>query len=126
VTPTFDGTVVRKLFAQGSKSEHDAVVLTTAQGDFLLRREGGNPFADPVLDALVGKVVRCDGVLLGTTLLVKDWTETGPAEAGNASADSTGDEAEAAGPEPEPEQPTAAAPPDGPAAQEEGAAASEG
>lgn len=123
MTPTFDGTVVRKPFAQGSKSEHDAVVLTTAEGDFLLRREGGNPFADPVLDALVGKVVRCDGVLLGTTLVVKDWTEAGPAEAGDASADPAGDDADAAVPGPGPEQPTTAVPSSAP---EEDASASEG
>jgi hypothetical protein len=97
VTPSFDGTVVRKPFAQGSKSERDAVVLATSQGDFLLRREGGNPFVDPVLEGLVGKAVRFDGVVVGSTLVVSDWTETDPAEAAGVSTDAAGDGAGDAG-----------------------------
>jgi hypothetical protein len=69
------GTVVKRPFAAGSKSERDAIVLATADGDLLLRREGGNPFADPVLEGLVGKRLRCRGVLVGTTLIASDWTE---------------------------------------------------
>ena len=69
----FRGRVDRRAVAAGSKSEHDAVVLVTDDGrELILRRLGGNPFADPELDALVGKTVRCTGELRGTTLIASD------------------------------------------------------
>ena len=57
------GTVVKKKFAKGSKSEHDAVYLQTNDGSYLLRRLGGNPFSDPVLQKLIGKKIRATGRL---------------------------------------------------------------
>jgi hypothetical protein len=69
------GTVVRKPFAVGSKSERDAVMLHTAAGDYVLRILGGNPFADPRLDALVGKRIRAHGELHGYTFIMRDWAE---------------------------------------------------
>lgn len=80
------GTVRRRLVAEGSKSEHDAVVLATPSGEFVLRRLGGNPFADPELDALVGRTLRCTGELRGTTLIVSDWSDA-PAQAGPSPTD---------------------------------------
>jgi hypothetical protein len=55
------GNVTLKKFAPGSKSEHDAVFLETAQGDYKLRRVGGNPFRDNELDQLVGKKISASG-----------------------------------------------------------------
>lgn len=72
---TFNGTVVKKLFARGSKSEHEAVCLVTDQGEFVLRRQGGNPFSDPELDKLVGKQIRCEGQVVGYTLIISALTE---------------------------------------------------
>ncbi len=69
----FRGRVVRKPYARGSKSEHQAVMLVTDTEQFRLRRAGGNPFADPVLDRLVGKTVECDGTPREHTLVVKSW-----------------------------------------------------
>ena len=57
------GKVIQKKFAVGSKSEHDAIYLETDQGDFRLRRLGGNPFSDPVLNELVGKKITATGIL---------------------------------------------------------------
>jgi hypothetical protein len=58
----------------GSKSGRDVVFLDTGQRMLLLRREGGNPFADPQLDALVGKSIRCEGDLVGgSTLILARW-----------------------------------------------------
>lgn len=57
------GKVVIKKFAKGSKSEHDAVYIETAQGDFVLRQTGANPFNDPGLKKWVGKTVMAEGVL---------------------------------------------------------------
>jgi hypothetical protein len=75
VTETFVGTVIRGRVAPGSKSERESVLLSTERGDLLLRRLGGNPFVDPALDELVGKRVRFEGELRGTTLIVSTWSE---------------------------------------------------
>ena len=58
------GQVVKKLFAVGSKSEREGVFIATSRGEFLLRRQGGNPFYDPELVKLVGKKVVCEGQML--------------------------------------------------------------
>ena len=50
-----EGNVVRRRVGAGSKSERDAVMIDTADGSFVLRRQGGNAFSDPQLDALVGR-----------------------------------------------------------------------
>lgn len=73
---TFNGTVIKKMFARGSKSEHEAVYLVTDQGEFVLRRRGGNPFSDSELDKLVGKQIRCEGEVVGYTLVMSAWSET--------------------------------------------------
>lgn len=70
-----NGCVTKKLFAAGTKSEREAVVLTTAEGEYVLRRKGGNPFFDEVLENLVGKRIRCEGDLTGYTFLMNRWTE---------------------------------------------------
>jgi hypothetical protein len=58
-----EGRVVQKRINIGSKSEHDATVLVTDAGDFKLRRQGGHPFADPHVQALVGKRIRAEGIV---------------------------------------------------------------
>lgn len=70
------GHVTKKLFAAGSKSEREAVVLVTDEGEFVLRRKGGNPFFDSQLEDLVGKTIRCEGDLTGYTFLMTSWTES--------------------------------------------------
>ena len=64
------GRVIKRRIAAGTKSEHDAVMLSTESGDYVLRRQGGNAFRDPELERLVGENVTCDGVIHGYTLLV--------------------------------------------------------
>lgn len=66
------GQVVKKRFAQDSKSERDAVMIVTADGEYVLRRQGANPFQDPELDDLVGKTVEAEGVLHGYSFLATD------------------------------------------------------
>jgi hypothetical protein len=80
MTEEVEGIVRRKPVAPGSKSEHDAVVLVTGDDELLLRRSGGNPFADPELDALVGRRLRCRGTLHGSTLILEEWDEQGGTE----------------------------------------------
>jgi hypothetical protein len=68
------GRVTRRVFGQGTKSEHLAVWIDTDRGSFILRRKGGPAFADPELDRYVGKTVVCDGFLLAHTLLAERIT----------------------------------------------------
>lgn len=58
------GTVVSKLFGEGSKSEHMGVFICTPQGDYLLRKSGNNPFKDPELEKLIGKNIVATGEIV--------------------------------------------------------------
>ena len=71
-TSTFSGSVVKRPFGAGTKSEHDAVVLVTKDKEYVLRRQGGNAFHDPELERLVGKRIQCTGTVTGYTLLMTD------------------------------------------------------
>jgi hypothetical protein len=70
----YSGSVVKQSFGVGSKSERDAILLITNDKEYVLRRQGGNAFFDPELEKLVGKQVRCTGVVTDYTLLVSDYT----------------------------------------------------
>lgn len=70
----FVGKVTKQLFGAGSKSEHDAIMLETNEGAFVLRRMGGNPFSDPQVDQLLGKTIRCQAEKSDYTLTMSDWT----------------------------------------------------
>lgn len=69
-TSTYAGSVVKRPFGVGTKSEHDAIFLVTKDKEYVLRRQGGNAFHDPELEQLVGKQVQCTGTVTGYTLLV--------------------------------------------------------
>jgi hypothetical protein len=71
----FRGHVVKRPFGVGSKSERTAVVLETGAAQYLLRRRGGNAFADPELDALIGRHLSVEGTLSGNVLLIDSWKE---------------------------------------------------
>ena len=68
------GEVTKHLAAAGSKSERQAVFLETDQGNYVLRRQGGNPFSDATLNELVGKRIHCKGILTEHTLIISEWT----------------------------------------------------
>jgi hypothetical protein len=70
----FIGEVTKRPFGAGSKSEHLAVYLETGDGNFVLRRPGGNPFSDPALEGLVGKRIRCWGARTDYLLILSKWT----------------------------------------------------
>jgi hypothetical protein len=72
------GRVIKRLVARDSKSERDAVMLETDSGQYVLRRQGANPFADPVLEQLVGKSIAGEGVLQGYTFIMSRWREADP------------------------------------------------
>jgi hypothetical protein len=71
-TSTYSGSVVKRPFGVGTKSEHDAIFLVTKDKEYVLRRQGGNAFQDPELEQWVGKQVQCTGTVAGYTLLVTD------------------------------------------------------
>ncbi len=72
----FEGDVVSQRYAAGSKSEHQAVMLQTDTGRFLLRRQGGNPFFDADLERLIGKSIVGEGDVHGQTLIMQSWRES--------------------------------------------------
>ena len=69
------GTVTHAVVSPGSKSERRAVVLDTDGQRYVLRRLGGNPFKDTVLDSLVGKRLRAVGDVHGSSFVLTDWSE---------------------------------------------------
>ena len=69
------GTVTQAVVSPGSKSERQAVVLDTGGQRYVLRRRGGNPFRDAVLDGLVGKRLRAVGDVHGSNFILKEWSE---------------------------------------------------
>ena len=73
------GHVIRKRINVGSKSDHEAVVLVCARGEFKLRRRGGPPFVDETLEELVGKRIRASGVVSAGQFIVDEIEVTGAA-----------------------------------------------
>jgi hypothetical protein len=78
-TVRLEGHVVRKRVNPGSKSDHVALVLVCASGEFTLRRQGGAPFGDTAFDALVGKRVRASGVVSAGQFIVAQHEVLGDA-----------------------------------------------
>jgi hypothetical protein len=75
MTDRYEGLVVRKRVSAGSKSDREAVVLQTGEAELVLRREGGNAFADPELDKLVGRRIRGTGRRAGYTFIMTSWED---------------------------------------------------
>jgi hypothetical protein len=67
------GRVVKKLLYAGTKSEHEGLVLVTADGEFKLQRKGGNPFWDEILAELEGKEIEAEGTLKETRFIMSQW-----------------------------------------------------
>jgi hypothetical protein len=65
------GRITTGLYAKGSKSEHEAIFIETANGRYVLRRKTGPVFNDTELMQYIGHEVECDGFLIGTTLLTE-------------------------------------------------------
>jgi len=57
------GKVILEKFAEGSKSEHEAVFLDTGEERYRLKKRGGNPFHDDSLHLLVGKTINAEGIV---------------------------------------------------------------
>jgi hypothetical protein len=72
---SYEGHVIRKRHAAGSKSDRDAVMLDVGDEELVLRRFGGNAFSDDVLDRLVGHRIRGMGQRIGCTLILHEWVD---------------------------------------------------
>ena len=68
-----EGLVVQKRINAGSKSDHEATVLATKDGDFKLRRQGGHPFSDPDVQELVGKRIRARGLVSAGQFIMETY-----------------------------------------------------
>ena len=70
------GKLVQKDFAQGSKSESQAIYIQTADGEYVIRKAGDNPFQNDSLIDLIGKNVKAEGSLNGYLFVAKQvWEE---------------------------------------------------
>lgn len=67
------GLVKKRTLYAGTKSEHEGLVLLTPEGEFKLRRQGGNPFWDEALAELEGKEIEGEGVLRGNQFILSCW-----------------------------------------------------
>ncbi len=72
---TYVGTVERRVFAPGSKSERATAHLIVGRRALRLRRRGGRAYGDKVVEALVGKTIECSGRIRGETLFMSEWKE---------------------------------------------------
>ena len=67
------GYVTKAEFGQGSKSEHDALKISSGPQEFFLRMPNQNPFEIVAQNqALIGKRVRVEGFVEGKTLFANE------------------------------------------------------
>lgn len=71
------GHVTKKLLNQGTKSEHEGLVILAPEGEFKLRRQGGNPFWDETLSSLEGREVEGEGILRKGQFIMSKWKTLG-------------------------------------------------
>lgn len=69
----YQGLVIRQKVASGSKSEREAFVLSTSEGDFILRMKGQPAFGDKTFEGVVNQNIEAEGIVKGTTLIVSSW-----------------------------------------------------
>lgn len=67
------GHVRKRLLYTGTKSEHEGLVLLTPEGEFKLRRQGGNPFWDEKIASLEGKEIEGEGILRKGQFIMSGW-----------------------------------------------------
>lgn len=67
------GHVTKKILNRGTKSEHEGLVLLSPEGEFKLRRQGGNPFWDETLASLEGKDIEGEGIVRKQQFILSRW-----------------------------------------------------
>lgn len=81
-TTIVKGQLVLKTFARTTKSESLGVYLRTADGSFLIRPAGRNPFMNNPLAELVGKFIEAEGRKSDYVFFARNWKEITEEEAG--------------------------------------------
>lgn len=69
----YQGLVTRQKVASGSKSEREAIVLSTSDKDYILRMKGQPAFGDNTFEGVVNQNIVVEGTVHGTTLIVSSW-----------------------------------------------------
>jgi hypothetical protein len=67
------GKVERKPYGARSKSEHNAIYITTDEESYILRQRGENAFNNPELEKLVGKTIHASGKIRENVFFVEEW-----------------------------------------------------
>jgi hypothetical protein len=67
------GRVTKRLLYSGTKSEHEGLVLLTPEGEFKIRRQGGNPFWDETIASLEDKEIEVEGILRKGQFIMSRW-----------------------------------------------------
>jgi len=67
------GRVIKRLLYAGTKSEHEGLVLLTPEGEFKIRRQGGNPFGDETISSLEGNEIEGEGILRKGQFIMSRW-----------------------------------------------------
>lgn len=67
------GRVTSKVLHKGTKSEHKGLVLMSLEGEFKLRRRGGNPFQDEILASLEGREIKGEGIVKKNQFIMSAW-----------------------------------------------------
>ena len=65
------GRVTLGSYGKNSKSEREAFFIETPDARYILRRKTGPVFGDKEMTQYSGHNVKCDGFLVGTTLLAE-------------------------------------------------------
>ena len=65
------GRVIQGQYGKGTKSERQTTFIETSNARYILRRKAGPAFGDKELAQYVGDEVKCDGFVIGSTLLVE-------------------------------------------------------
>ena len=66
------GHVMQGAYGKGSKSEREAIFIETPEAQrYLLRRKTGPAFGDAELTRYIGHQIKCDGFVIGTTLMAE-------------------------------------------------------
>jgi hypothetical protein len=75
VKKNITGVVMQKKLGGKSKSAHTGFVLHTPKRDYVLRREGGNPFYDSFFEAYENKTLTIEGFDMDVFFLVTGLKE---------------------------------------------------
>lgn len=54
-------------------TDRKTVILDTGEKQYVLKRKGGDPIQDPIVDALIGKRISCEGTNYCNLVRMHTW-----------------------------------------------------